>query len=138
MQRITREEAEAKILNAKGIQYASERERADLISINNTIFDYVDLLEENLIEAVKIKQKEDSREQIIKASESPKFNVTQDDRRFSFEISDETKKQLESLNKELFEDDFISEYFELEEEFYKISAKHGITDMRLADWLRDQ
>lgn len=57
MQRVTREEAEEKILNLRGIQHASMRSKSDLVSINNTIFDYVELLEENIIEAQKMLEK---------------------------------------------------------------------------------
>ncbi|MBL1294485.1 MAG: hypothetical protein COB61_011535 [Thiotrichales bacterium] len=47
-------------------------------------------------------------------------------------------KNKEALNTELYDEDFISAYYELEEEFYVIAKKHNITEMRLADWLREQ
>jgi len=49
----------------------------------------------------------------------------------------EYKINFDALNEELYNDNFISYYYELEEEFYKYTKRHNI-DMRLFDWLEKQ
>lgn len=49
----------------------------------------------------------------------------------------EHNKNLEALLSDLFDADFISSYYELEEEFNKFTKRHNV-NIRLIDWLNSQ
>ena len=49
----------------------------------------------------------------------------------------EYKNNYNALDEELYNEDFMHSYYELEEEFQEFAKRHNV-DMRLIDWLQNQ